>query len=215
MQILITTSVFKQPRVIQFTPWSVLLAVVLLIVPVMMVTAMAYHSLLMQATRINLPVVSDAARFLQKNERDRRERYMRENLDAMAVKVGELQARLDRGAGSYDDLADALLYLMERYTDEAPVNVGWGEDLTIRENLEFVARLYKLRPTARHVDDAIARLRAKAGPPGRWVRAIGYDERIAGRPDRRLLDAWIEHLQGVGRDDVTGAHTAQQRDGAG
>ena len=47
-----------------------------------------------KATRINLPVVSDAARFLQKNERDRRERYMRENLDAMAVKVGELQARL-------------------------------------------------------------------------------------------------------------------------
>ncbi|MEK8085732.1 peptidoglycan DD-metalloendopeptidase family protein [Aquabacterium sp. A3] len=94
MQILITTSVFKQPRVLQFTPWSVMLVAVLLIVPVMMVTAMAYHSLLMQATRINLPVVSDAARFLQKNERDRRERYMRENLDAMAVKVGELQARL-------------------------------------------------------------------------------------------------------------------------
>ena len=94
MQILITTSVFKQPRVLQFTPWSVMLVAVLLIVPVMMVTAMAYHSLLMQATRINLPVVSDAARFLQKNERDRRERYMRENLDAMAVKVGELHARL-------------------------------------------------------------------------------------------------------------------------
>jgi murein DD-endopeptidase MepM/ murein hydrolase activator NlpD len=94
MQILITTSVFKQPRVIQFTPWSVLLATVLLIVPVMMVTAMAYHSLLIHATRINLPVVSDAARFLQTTDRDRRERYMRENLDAMAVKVGELQARL-------------------------------------------------------------------------------------------------------------------------
>src|SRR3546814_3541342 len=43
----------------------------------------------------------------------------------------------------------------------------------------------------RTADDAIARRGAKAGPPGRWVRAIGYDERIAGLPDRRLLDAWL------------------------
>jgi murein DD-endopeptidase MepM/ murein hydrolase activator NlpD len=96
MQILITTSVFARPRVIQFTPWSVLLAAVLLILPVMMLSAMAYHSLLMHATRANWPIVSDAARFLQQHESDRRERFMRENLDAMAVKVGDLQARLMR-----------------------------------------------------------------------------------------------------------------------
>ena len=40
-----------------------------------------------------------------------------------------------------DDLADALLFLMERYADEAPVNVGWGEDLTIRELATMVARV--------------------------------------------------------------------------
>lgn len=96
MQILITTSVFARPKVIQFTPWSVALAALLLIVPVMMVSAMAYHSLLMHATRTNWPIVSDAARFLQQHESDRRERFMRENLDAMAVKVGDLQARLMR-----------------------------------------------------------------------------------------------------------------------
>ncbi len=31
---------------------------------------------------------------------------------------------------------------------------------------------------------------AKAGP-GTWVRAVGYDERAAGIPDRYLLDAWL------------------------
>ncbi len=40
-------------------------------------------------------------------------------------------------------------------------------------------------------DDAIARLRAAAGKPGRWVRATGYDERIAGLPDREMLDEWL------------------------
>jgi GDP-L-fucose synthase len=40
-----------------------------------------------------------------------------------------------------DDLAEACLYLMERYEDEAPVNVGWGEDLTIRELAAIIARV--------------------------------------------------------------------------
>jgi predicted amidohydrolase YtcJ len=42
-------------------------------------------------------------------------------------------------------------------------------------------------------DDAIARLRANAGEAGGWVRAIGYDERSAGLPDRHRLDAWLPH----------------------
>ena len=43
----------------------------------------------------------------------------------------------------------------------------------------------------RCVDAVIARLRAGAGAPGAWVRAIGYDERIAGWPDGAILDAWL------------------------
>jgi GDP-L-fucose synthase len=37
-----------------------------------------------------------------------------------------------------DDLADAVIYLLENYDDEAIVNVGWGEDVTIRELAELV-----------------------------------------------------------------------------
>lgn len=39
--------------------------------------------------------------------------------------------------------------------------------------------------------EAIVRLRARAGTPGDWVRATGYDERIAGLPDRLQLDGWL------------------------
>ena len=38
-----------------------------------------------------------------------------------------------------DDLADALVFLMERYTGESHVNVGWGEDVTISELAKLVA----------------------------------------------------------------------------
>jgi GDP-L-fucose synthase len=37
-----------------------------------------------------------------------------------------------------DDLADAVLYLLQNYDAEPFVNVGWGEDVTIRELAEMV-----------------------------------------------------------------------------
>jgi GDP-L-fucose synthase len=38
-----------------------------------------------------------------------------------------------------DDLADAVVYLLETYDEEPIVNIGWGEDVTIRELAEIVA----------------------------------------------------------------------------
>jgi GDP-L-fucose synthase len=40
-----------------------------------------------------------------------------------------------------DDMADAVVYLLERYDEEPIVNVGWGEDVTIRELAETVANV--------------------------------------------------------------------------
>jgi GDP-L-fucose synthase len=37
-----------------------------------------------------------------------------------------------------DDLADAVLYLLQGYDAEQIVNIGWGEDVTIRELAEIV-----------------------------------------------------------------------------
>jgi GDP-L-fucose synthase len=39
-----------------------------------------------------------------------------------------------------DDLADACLFLLERYSGEGPVNVGVGQDVTINELAALVAR---------------------------------------------------------------------------
>jgi GDP-L-fucose synthase len=38
-----------------------------------------------------------------------------------------------------DDLAAACVYLMQRYSEESPINVGWGEDVSIAEVAQLVA----------------------------------------------------------------------------
>jgi len=38
-----------------------------------------------------------------------------------------------------DDLAAALVFLLEHYSEEAPINVGTGTDVTIRELAQLIA----------------------------------------------------------------------------
>ena len=40
-----------------------------------------------------------------------------------------------------DDLADACLYLMENYSDAGLINIGTGEDLSIKELAELIAKI--------------------------------------------------------------------------
>jgi GDP-L-fucose synthase len=71
-------------------------------------------------------------------------------LPALIRKIHEAKSRSDKtveiwGTGTprreflhVDDLADAVVYLLQNYDAEPIVNVGWGKDLTIRELAEIV-----------------------------------------------------------------------------
>ena len=96
MQILITTSVLSRPKVMQFTPWSLALALLALLIPMMIFSLLLYHAVVLKAAHERWPVISEAVRFVERKELAQRDRYMRENLDAIAVKVGDMQARLLR-----------------------------------------------------------------------------------------------------------------------
>jgi GDP-L-fucose synthase len=71
-----------------------------------------------------------------------------------------------------DDLADALVFMMENYSGEEIVNVGTGEDLTIRELCEMV--------------------REAVGYEG----ALVFDESMPDGTPRKLLD--VSRLRGMG-----------------
>ena len=44
-----------------------------------------------------------------------------------------------------DDCADAMVHIMKHYSDEPPVNVGTGEDMTIRELVDTIAKVIGYR----------------------------------------------------------------------
>jgi GDP-L-fucose synthase len=46
-----------------------------------------------------------------------------------------------------DELAAACVYLMEHYSEESPINVGWGEDLSIADLAQLVADAVGFRGT--------------------------------------------------------------------
>lgn len=52
-----------------------------------------------------------------------------------------------------DDLADALVFLMERYSDESHINVGWGDDVSIAELAALIAEIVGFKGKLRYATE--------------------------------------------------------------
>lgn len=127
MQVLITTSVLSRTRVLQFTPWSLALGLLVSAIPLMMISLALYHAIVLKAAQEHWPIISEAVRYVERKELAQRDRYMRENLDAMAAKVGELQARLLRLEAVSEKVAGmAGMKPTELKAIEAPTNSASG-----------------------------------------------------------------------------------------
>ena len=96
MQLLITHGSMARTRVLLFQRWQIVGAVVVLATLLRLVSGLFYHFVFLKAAREGWPVVSPIIRPLVQSEMAQRDRFMRENLDAMAQKVGEMQAKLIR-----------------------------------------------------------------------------------------------------------------------
>jgi hypothetical protein len=94
MQILITHGTLARTRVLQLGRGQLLLALAGLVILLMLLSGTIYHMIFLKAAREGWPVVSQIVRFVVRDEIAQRDRFMREILDAFAVKVGEMQAKL-------------------------------------------------------------------------------------------------------------------------
>ena len=94
MQILITQGGLARTRVLSFNRLQIGLALAALIVTLLLLSGAVYHFIFLKAAREGWPVVSQLVKLVVRDEIAQRDRFMRENLDAMARKVGEMQARM-------------------------------------------------------------------------------------------------------------------------
>lgn len=94
MQILITHGSMARTRVLHFNRWQLASALVVLTVVLTLLSGTIYHFVFLKAAREGWPVVSQVMKLVVRDEFAQRDRFMRQNLDAMAQKVGEMQAKL-------------------------------------------------------------------------------------------------------------------------
>lgn len=96
MQILITHGRLARTRCLQLNALQLSLAGLGLVLGLMLLSGAIYHFIFLKAVNEGWPVVSQVVKLVVRDEATQRDRFLRENLDAMATKVGEMQAKIVR-----------------------------------------------------------------------------------------------------------------------
>jgi murein DD-endopeptidase MepM/ murein hydrolase activator NlpD len=91
---IITDASLARSRAIHLSGARLALFMVALSLVLMLLAAGMYHWVFLKGAREGWPVVGTLVKLVVKDEFEQRDRFMRENLDAMARKLGEMQARL-------------------------------------------------------------------------------------------------------------------------
>jgi murein DD-endopeptidase MepM/ murein hydrolase activator NlpD len=94
MHFIITDAWLAKSRAVHLSGTKLVLALVGLSLVLMLMAAGLYHWVFLKGAREQWPVIGTLVRFVVRDEIEQRDRFMRENLDAMARRLGEMQARM-------------------------------------------------------------------------------------------------------------------------
>lgn len=94
MHLIITDAWLARSRAIHLTGTRLMVAGLAVSLVLMLVAVGLYHWVFLKGAREGWPVVGTLVRLVVKDEIEQRDRFLRENLDAMARQVGEMQAKM-------------------------------------------------------------------------------------------------------------------------
>lgn len=94
MHMIITDAWLAKTRPVHLSGTQLVLSGLALSLALMLVAAGLYHWVFLKGAREGWPIVGSLVKLVVKDEFEQRDRFMRENLDAMAKKVGEMQAKI-------------------------------------------------------------------------------------------------------------------------
>jgi murein DD-endopeptidase MepM/ murein hydrolase activator NlpD len=94
MHLIITDAWMAKSKAMHLSGTKLLLAGLLSALCLMFVSVGLYHWVFLTAARQGWPIVGSLVKLVAKDDSIQRERFLRENLDAMAKRVGEMQAKM-------------------------------------------------------------------------------------------------------------------------
>ena len=94
MHLIITDAWLAKSRAIYLSGTRLVVAGFVTALVLMMVAAGMYHWVFLKGAREGWPVIGSLVKLVVKDEFEARDRFMRENLDVMAKRVGEMQAKI-------------------------------------------------------------------------------------------------------------------------
>ena len=94
MHLIITDAWLAKSRAIHLSGTKLVLAGFVAAFALMVVAAGLYHWVFLKGAREGWPVVGSLVKLVVKDEFEQRDRFMRENLDVMAKRLGEMQAKM-------------------------------------------------------------------------------------------------------------------------
>ena len=94
MHLIITDAWLARSRAIHLTGTRLLVTGLALSLSLMLTAAGLYHWVFLKGAREGWPIVGPLVKLIAKDEIEFRDRFLRENLDAMARQVGDMQAKM-------------------------------------------------------------------------------------------------------------------------
>lgn len=104
MHIILVSDKLATARTLVITGRHVLLSLIALTILVFSLSSLISYLAVQHAADVRLPVLNSLLRAIQAEETERRDETVRENLNVMAIKLGQMQAQLSR----LDSLSDRL-----------------------------------------------------------------------------------------------------------
>ena len=180
MHLIITDAWLARSRAIHLKGVHLVVAMLGLSFVLVIVAVGLYHWVFLHGARQGWPVVAPLVKLLVKDEFDQRDRFMRENLDVLAQKLGEMQAKVVQ----LESLGERVSTLAG--INPADLNVKPGRGGALVDS--HPATLEELQATLRDMD-----------------RVLGQREDLLTLEESRLFDQKIRKMMVPTQEPVTGA----------
>ncbi len=135
MQLIITDAWMAKTRAIHLSGGKLVVAMLGLSVALIVVSAGLYHWVFLKGAREGWPVIGTLVKLVVKDEFAQRDKYLRENIEVLAKKLGEMQAKMLQ----LESLSERVSGLAGLNPSDVKVKQGQGgmlvsgRDLTLEE----------------------------------------------------------------------------------